>query len=318
MEHNSLIKPLIPDAIMRSGKQIKASFLRGLFATDGSVGRAFGSVSFSTKHRGLADQVRFILRCDFGFESCLTVVERGKPGDYICDGVQYVVSVRGSRAKFADIIGFSYKYKQEALDAHRGVKGRRKFVKVVSIEHGDADVYDLEVADDPSYVANGFISHNSADTLQQFRGRGINAEVQSIDKTVIPYDLVKTAMYEGRIALQANSWVVLELQQLMKVPKPRAKGYKIDHPRIGKDGNPGTKDVADCLAGVVYSLTQREPGRPIPMTTSAPAPTAEEVNDHSWVTDGLRMVKVEAPQTNRAAPRQNRGMGGESLPFVRG
>jgi len=161
-------------------------------------------------------------------------------------------------------------------------------------------------------------SYQSADTLQQFRGRGINAEVQSIDKTVIPYDLVKTALYEGRIRLQGNSWIVVELQQLMKVPKPRAKGYKIDHPRIGKDGSVGTKDIADCLAGVVYSLTQREPGRPIPMTTSAPAPTAEESNDHSWVTDGLQMVKPEAPQTNRAAPRQNRGTGGQSMPFVRG
>lgn len=161
-------------------------------------------------------------------------------------------------------------------------------------------------------------SYQSADTLQQFRGRGVRSEVQSIDKTTIPYDLVKTALYEGRLRLQPNSWLVLELQQLMKVPKPRAKGYKIDHPRIGKDGNPGTKDVADGLAGVVYSLTQKEPGRPIPMTTSAPAPTAEEVTDHSWVTEGRQMVKQEAPRTTRPTPRQNRGMGGETLPFVRG
>jgi len=164
--------------------------------------------------------------------------------------------------------------------------------------------------------------YQSADTLQQFRGRGINAEVQSIDKTTIPYDLVKTALYEGRIRLQPNSWIVVELQQLMKVPKPRAKGYKIDHPRIGKDGKPGTKDVADGLAGVVYSLTQKMPGRPIPMTTTAPSHTAQETDDHSWVTEGRTMIQKQPPRASGATPRKDRSSGGGGqeppLPFLRG
>ncbi|GIV95599.1 MAG: hypothetical protein KatS3mg057_0256 [Herpetosiphonaceae bacterium] len=32
---------------------------------------------------------------------------------------------------------------------------------VISIEHGEADVYDLSVVEDHAYVANGFVSHNS-------------------------------------------------------------------------------------------------------------------------------------------------------------
>jgi len=40
---------------------------------------------------------------------------------------------------------------------------------------------------------------------------------------------------------------------------------KIDHPRRDRKGRKGRKDVADALAGMVHSITEREFGAPIDM-----------------------------------------------------
>lgn len=185
------------------------------------------------------------------------------------------------------------------------VLGELRFVVYQFAEHGF------------SVVFASCDSYQSADTLQQFRARGIDAEVQSMDKTMIPYDLTKTALYEGRVRLQENYWCVRELQQLMRVPKLRAKGFKIDHPRIGPDGKPGTKDVADGLTGVVYSITQRATGRPIPMVTTATARAVDEDADHSWVTEGRIMVQTSGTQQRKTEALKPR-VGKMPLPFVRG
>jgi hypothetical protein len=228
---NGLVKPLIPEAILRSPRTIKRAFLRGLFATDGSVGRVCGNVSLSTKHRELARQVQVLLRTDFGIASCLTTIERGYEGDYVESGVQYVVSVRGSRSDFAERVGFSYRRKQQLLETFRDVQGRDlKFKsKVVAILPGRASVFDLQVAGDPSYIANGFVSHNSRDTLQQLQQKGFNAEMVSVDTSLEPYDTLKTALYENRLFVYDYPVLTKELQQLEKDALRR----KVDHPPKG-------------------------------------------------------------------------------------
>ena len=150
----------------------------------------------------------------------------------------------------------------------------------------------------------------SADALQQLRGRGMEAEVVSVDKTQDPYDLLKTALYEGRLRLHRNVLLVDELQHLQRVPKPKASGFKIDHPPKG------TKDVADSLAGVVYSLTQRTPGRPIPPVKEDRGVQAQE--DHSWVTGGRVMVEVAPSNATPQGRTPRSGKGAPPLPFVRG
>lgn len=325
MECNELVKPFMPDAIMMSGKVIKAAFLRGLFAADGSVDRSQGTVSLSTKHHRLANQVRLVLRCDFGIESRLITVERGKPGDYVDDGFQYIVSVRGPRSEFLDRIGFSYKRKCKKLDRYRRRTGRRKLVSVAHIEESIANVYDLEIDEDPSYVANGFVSHNSVDSIQQMREKGVSGEVISVDKTEEPYNVMKTAFYEGRLRLIDHPLLIKELLQLQRVPASRSRGniprHKIDHPAKG------AKDISDALAGVTYTLTKKGPDRPIPMVTSTGQYRGAEKEDHSWVTDGTTLVqqpppgKVHQGQGMVRNPERRRGgLPNElpPLPFLKG
>jgi hypothetical protein len=164
-------------------------------------------------------------------------------------------------------------------------------------------------------------SYQSADALQQFRKRGIEAEVVSVDKTTEPYDVLKTTMYESRLRMHLHTWCQRELTQLQRVPKQRGKGFKIDHPKIGTDGKPGTKDVADSLAAVVYNLTQRTPSMPVPIQAGATDRDATEMEDHSWVTDGKTLISQEsskrAPSGGIVGTRPE-DPGKKPMPFIKG
>jgi len=154
-------------------------------------------------------------------------------------------------------------------------------------------------------------SWNSADALQQYRKRGIEAEVASVDRTTMPYDVLKSAFYEGRIRTSGNEVLVRELRNLQRVPRTSG-GFKIDHPATDSDGKPGSKDIADALAGVVYALTQRSPGRPIPPVRSGTTQAAVE-REASWVTGGL--VQVDRGAASRQPKTKSKDF---PLPFVRG
>lgn len=186
------------------------------------------------------------------------------------------------------------------------------------------------------YIEHGFQigyvsmdAYQSADGLQQLRKRGVEAEVISVDRTTEPYDVLKGAFYERRIKLQPHRYMAIELRNLQRVPHGMGK-MKIDHPKVmsGPKGNqiPGSKDVADALAGLVFSITQRSPGRPIPplLGTSDAAGGGDRKDDGSWVTGGSVMV---GDQGGSRTPRGGsvkgpKGGGGGSgappLPFVKG
>lgn len=144
----------------------------------------------------------------------------------------------------------------------------------------------------------GYVSqdqYQSADGLQQLRKRGIEAEVISVDRTTEPYDVLKSALYEDRVHTQRNTWLYQELRNLQRISKARGR-VKIDHPKkmTSPDGVEvhGSKDLADALAGVVYALTMRSPGRPIPpmMGISQTSGGSAEIADHGWVSGGKVMV----------------------------
>lgn len=94
----------------------------------------------------------------------------------------------------------------------------------------------------------------SQDTIQQFQRRRIESEQVSVDKQVLPYHDLREAIYEERIEFppymvlmrrgdaELTEVAVKELTELVDA------GNKIDHP----DG--GSKDVADALAGVTFTL----------------------------------------------------------------
>jgi hypothetical protein len=275
MALNGFVKPLIPSPIMRSGKNIRAAFLRGLFATDGSVKARDGQVSFSTIHYDLAQQVRIVLMEDWGIGSSLTTRSHDRDGCFVRDGSEHIVSIRGSRAQLMEAVGFSYTRKADRLAEHIARDGRRIFTKIESIEQGEAEVFDLSVDGDPSFLANGIVSHNSLETLQRLRDKGFIADGLSVDRTSKPYTLVRQVMNEARLAIpfpqgygperwgdseQALRRVIL-FNELAGLEHDVDKD-KVDHRDRNPDGSPGSKDIADALTGAAFTclLDEVAPG----------------------------------------------------------
>jgi hypothetical protein len=159
-------------------------------------------------------------------------------------------------------------------------------------------------------------SFQSIDTIQQFRKHGVDAEVVSIDRTTEPYDVLKTAMYEDRFRMAPHAVALREFRYLQRVPKSGGR-IKIDHPKKNPDGTPGSKDVADSIAGVVYSLTRKVPGRPMaPMLGSRES--FDEKQDDSWVTGGKVLVQSTMVKGERQSLVGEHDGPASSLPFLKG
>lgn len=180
---------------------------------------------------------------------------------------------------------------------------------------GDLRAIVYQFAEHGFQIARGTLdSYQSADTIQQFRQRGIEAEVLSVDRKPDPYEVLKTAIYEGRMRLQKNDTLQRELHQLQRVPHGRSGKWKIDHPKRG------SKDIADALCGVTFSLASHLPGQPLDPVRSSREAAPEDAQDHSWVTGGSVMVP---PSARRGGARQS--MVGPAkdgapfpMPFVKG
>ncbi|WYC17961.1 terminase large subunit [Vibrio phage vB_VneS_J26] len=92
-----------------------------------------------------------------------------------------------------------------------------------------------------------FDTHQSTDSKQILAQNGFVTGIQSVDTTTLPYDLVKSAIYDKRLAAPPHELLQLELARLEK----DTQSDKIDHP-------PGfSKDVADAVAGVCHGLMMR-------------------------------------------------------------
>lgn len=94
----------------------------------------------------------------------------------------------------------------------------------------------------------------STDTRQQLEKRRFETEMVSVDRTVLPYHDLREAIYENRIAfppyvvmLRHDDGTPTEIL-LKELSELVDNGDKVDHPADG------TKDVADAVAGVVYTL----------------------------------------------------------------
>lgn len=90
-----------------------------------------------------------------------------------------------------------------------------------------------------------FDSFQSTDSIQILRQQGLRVGKISLDRDSRGYDLLKTTIYDGRLASPEHMKCLRELAQLQR---DATKG-KIDHPPNG------SKDCADAVAGVVYGLT---------------------------------------------------------------
>lgn len=94
----------------------------------------------------------------------------------------------------------------------------------------------------------------STDTIQQLEKRRYQAEKISVDRSTLPYEDLREAIYERRIEFPPYKCVLgyentdvveIAVQELIAL---QDTGKKIDHPPDG------SKDVADAMAGVCYTL----------------------------------------------------------------
>jgi len=94
----------------------------------------------------------------------------------------------------------------------------------------------------------------STDTIQQLRKKHYFADKVSVDKSTLPYEDLREAIYERRIEFPpymtylskaSTERVEIAVQELLALTDT---GKKIDHPVDG------SKDVTDAMAGVVYTL----------------------------------------------------------------
>lgn len=247
MAAHGIVKPLIPDIVLRSPRAVKAAFLRGLFAADGHVSATDGAVSLSTSNEALAQQVRVLLRAEFGLASYLLPRRRRVtlPQGTTFDSQSWVITVRGSRRTFSEAIGVSYRTKARRLAKHLHRRGRDLVVRVRSIEPTFADVYDLQVEGDHSYIANGIVSHNSVEFQQQVRARGIETDLESADRTPAPYDTLLGSINDGSLDVYVHPVFMKEIRELRRI-----NGAKYDHPKTG------SKDASDAVACALYRCIQ--------------------------------------------------------------
>jgi hypothetical protein len=82
----------------------------------------------------------------------------------------------------------------------------------------------------------------SVESIQILHGEGFDAEPLSVDKDSTPYEMLKEAIYDGRLVCYDMPILAMELATVRRDDKTG----KIDHPPAGK------KDVADALAGAVW------------------------------------------------------------------
>lgn len=111
----------------------------------------------------------------------------------------------------------------------------------------------------------------SADSLQTFGQRGYRSELVSVDTTPAPYDNLKMALYENRIRMYHYQPLIDELTLLQEDLSGNKR--KIDHPANG------SKDVADAVAGSLFTLSQQKLTEPLPILKSmsyAPGAWMEE------------------------------------------
>jgi hypothetical protein len=112
----------------------------------------------------------------------------------------------------------------------------------------------------------------STDTMQQLRKKRFFVDYLSIDKSKLPYEDLREALYDGRIEFPPyktylnkgdTSTVEIIIKELSEL---QDDGRKIDHPPKG------SKDVADAIAGVVSTLvsdTAYRRGVPSPSRTTS-------------------------------------------------
>lgn len=132
-------------------------------------------------------------------------------------------------------------------------------------------------------------SWQSAEAIQKLQQKGYNAEVLSVDRTMSPYEVLKEALYDRRVELYDYPPLIRELREL---EHDRVK-RKVDHPARG------SKDVADALAGIAFSLTESSLNQPLGLIRSTPMFSGD-----TWMQEQRHHAAAEQVKTSGGAPTE--------------
>lgn len=184
----------------------------------------------------------------------------------------------------------------ELIDGHRCVliDGIAAWIpqpgRAVSVVNVQQLVYQIHAQRPLSMVSSD--PKESSETLQRFKSTGLTVETISFtnQRQVAMYDAVRKLLHEDRLLLPKNSpWTTRLKEELLGLQFIDNK--KVDH----KNGS--SKDVSDCVAGVVWHLLGRDmvtdmvPARFFNTIYKRPddsiSPTMKRLQDHNFATDRL-------------------------------
>ena len=104
---------------------------------------------------------------------------------------------------------------------------------------------------------DGFQSADSMQLINKAKKPNLEAGLVSVDKTSMPYDSLRSAHFDRRIAMyRYNPYIdeVLDLERHVLL----SNKIKVDHPIKATQGGRGSKDVSDAGAGVVWTCVTDE------------------------------------------------------------
>jgi len=272
----------VPKPIREGSKEVCCAYLSALFEGDGTIGfypqknTKYGQtdtyICYDSRSEDLVKDVHLILLNLGIISSRMTGIQVGKP--------VHRITIRGKNIdRFAVLIGFRGKRKkarlEKVLDHRRPLKKFRVksyldndnifWDKIISIEEMPPErVYDITVPGKHSFVVNGFITHNSIDSIRTLRKMKLPAFETTFTnpyKGVI-YGTFLEKLNQGQMCCYeidpdpAENWVAklkLELKYLQKIISGGTTYYAAP-----TSGPVTTDDFADCCANLVYRLSSRK------------------------------------------------------------
>jgi stage V sporulation protein R len=253
----------IPISILQSPKEVMSAFLRGYFDADAYAGKE--GIRLSSASEELIRAVQIVL-LNYGIFS----TQRPKQ-----DGCIQLEITGAAAARFLEEIGFSLEYKEQRLKEYvnkrRWFKREETTDKIVSIEDGCADVFDITVDTRHAYVANGFVNHNS------FWHARIMRELDLPDREMLEFAELHSGVvcpHKGQLNPYYLGYKIFEdIERRWDNPKQE------ERERFGRHGNQGrdkifevreldndvsflrnylTKELCEELDLYVYSLVDEE------------------------------------------------------------
>lgn len=178
---NTEHKLQIPQQIWDSPASVKGAFLRGLYDADGSISPRSRIIELSSHDSIFIKDIQRLL-LDLGivsnFNSWVRDKSCFKPGSKMC---KLFISYQEDLIAYSNIVGFSHINKNtklpKVLSSYQSSPRKRDkqffdlpkeltsnrihYESIVLLESSEAYTYDIEVPENHTYIADGFVSHNS-------------------------------------------------------------------------------------------------------------------------------------------------------------